>query len=60
MDWENERNADPLLQENWNIVKNWSEESRYQANRTEKEAQDYYSAVADVDHGVLRCIRNFW
>src|SRR5271166_6550741 len=60
LDWANELNADGVLKENWNIAKNWTPESRYQSTRSAQEAQDYYSAVADTNHGVLKCIGKFW
>jgi hypothetical protein len=60
LDWANELDADDALKENWNIAKNWTPESRYQLARSAQEAQDYYSAVADTNHGVLKCIGKFW
>lgn len=60
LDWANELDADPLLKANWNIAKNWTPESRYEVTRSAQEAQDYYSAVDDTNHGVLTCIGRFW
>jgi len=60
LDWASELDADAALKENWNIAKNWTPESRYQLTRSAQEAQDYYSAVADTNHGVLKCIEKFW
>ena len=43
--------ADPALQDNWVIVKDWSEESRY--HRIDRdEAELLYAAVTDDAHGV--------
>jgi hypothetical protein len=60
LDWANELDADGVLKDNWNIVKDWTPESRYQLARSAKEAQDYFLAVADTSHGVLKCIGKFW
>jgi hypothetical protein len=60
LDWADELDADGVLKENWNIAKDWTPDSRYQLTRSAREAQDYYSAVADMNHGVLKCIGKFW
>jgi len=60
LDWADELEADDVLKANWSVAKNWTPESRYQLDRSEQEARDYYSAVADTNHGVLRCIAKFW
>ena len=43
----------------WSIVKDWSEESRYEKH-TEKEAQALYWAVKDRKQGVLQWIKRHW
>jgi len=58
--WADELEADGVLKDNWNIAKNWTPESRYQLTRGAQEAQDYYSAVADTNSGVVKCIERFW
>lgn len=45
------------LAKNWGVVKNWSEESRYQISGLN--GRDLYSAVAGSD-GVLLWIRQHW
>lgn len=45
------------LAKNWGVVKNWSEESRYQISGLN--GRDLYSAVAGSD-GVLLWIRQRW
>ncbi|PER24662.1 DNA-binding protein [Bacillus cereus] len=44
---------------NWAIVKDWSEQHRYQLHE-EGEARDLYAAVADPDEGVLQWIKQYW
>jgi HEPN domain-containing protein len=51
--------ADPALQGNWLVVKNWSETARYE-RKTRVEAEDLYQAVTDPASGVLPWIRNHW
>ncbi|MCC6369347.1 MAG: HEPN domain-containing protein [Bryobacterales bacterium] len=44
---------------NWNTVKDWGEESRYQAT-SRQNAEALYRAVADRRHGVLRWLKQHW
>jgi hypothetical protein len=50
---------DAAFRANWNVVKDWSEESRYERH-TEQEARDLYKATASPNHGVLAWIRQHW
>jgi hypothetical protein len=51
--------ADPDLSDNWDIVKEWSEASRYV--RTPKVmAEDLYHAITDKKHGVITWIKEHW
>lgn len=56
------RQDDPALEENWKIIKEWSEQSRYNLpeRRTEEEARLLIRAIVDKTHGVLRWLRNHW
>jgi HEPN domain-containing protein len=51
--------ANPALGRNWQIVKDWSEATRYQ-RKTKHEAEELYQAVTDTASGVLPWIRNHW
>jgi len=44
---------------NWYVVKEWDEQSRYEAP-DRQHAEDLFNAVADRKHGVLRWIRQHW
>jgi HEPN domain-containing protein len=59
VEFERERQADSQLNNNWLIVRSWTEESRYE-RRTPEAARDICKAVADQEHGVLACIRRYW
>lgn len=50
---------DRALEVNWSIVKDWSEESRYE-RRGRKEVEDLYEAIVNRTHGVLRWVRQHW
>jgi HEPN domain-containing protein len=54
-----ELRTDPIFRRYWTVVKDWSEESRYQ-RRTAQEARDLYQAISDRRHGVLPWIRGRW
>lgn len=58
-DLEQEIKNYPVFGVNWAIVKDWSEESRYQ-HHTEKESRDLYSAITNKTHGVLQWIKRHW
>lgn len=51
--------ADPNLELNWNLVREWSEQKRY--HRIGKdEAESLFAAITDVATGVLTWIRTHW
>jgi HEPN domain-containing protein len=51
--------ADPQLSKNWDVVKDWTESSRYR--RTPKaRAERLYDAITDKQHGVLSWIKRHW
>jgi HEPN domain-containing protein len=54
-----EAKLDPIFGENWAVVKDWSEESRYQSRRPQQ-AQEILDAINDPQHGVLRWLRTNW
>jgi HEPN domain-containing protein len=49
-----------LMQPNRIIVRNWSEESRYEAGRTVQEATDLLNAIEDPKGGLLPWVRQRW
>lgn len=48
--------SDPLLAENWDELKEWSEASRY-ATTPKVEATNLFKAITDKKHGVFEWIR---
>lgn len=57
-----DRDGDPLLAKNWETVKDWSEERRYQlrGRNLAGAARDFLKAINDSQHGVFRCISKYW
>ena len=53
------RKANPALDLNWAIVKDWSESVRYELGITRPQAQDLYSACTGRD-GVLPWVKKQW
>ena len=51
--------ANLVFEANWNLVRDWSEQSRYRKHSREA-AEAILSAIADRRHGVLRWIRQHW
>lgn len=46
---------------NWIIVKDWSEQVRYDLKTvTPQKAKEFYSAVTDKQHGVLSWLQKLW
>ncbi len=58
--YEEERQANPQLEINWSIVKQWSEEARYIADITDAQAKEFYLAVIARQGGVLTWLRKWW
>ena len=50
---------DPNFSPRWALVKDWSEESRYEKHSKQK-ALDIYSAITDPNHGVLQWLQQHW
>lgn len=49
----------PAFAANWNVVLQWSNDSRY-ATHTAQETEDLYKAITERRNGVMACIRRFW
>jgi len=56
--------ADDKLRSYWyGAVKDWTEKSRYDRNGRrvgKQKAKDMIDALADPDHGVLKCLKIDW
>ena len=51
--------SDPNLKDNWGIVRDWTESSRYD-RPTRKKALALYNAITDKKHGILSWIKARW
>jgi HEPN domain-containing protein len=51
--------TDPALRDNWDIVQEWNESSRY-SRKTKTDASDLYDAIPDNKHGVLSWLKRYW
>jgi HEPN domain-containing protein len=51
--------ANLVFEANWNLVRDWSELSRYRKHSREA-AEAILSAISDKRHGVLRWIKQHW
>ncbi len=56
-DLEDEMESDSSVEAQWTIVKDWSEQSRYEIGTTEKEARELYDAI---EKEVLPWIKARW
>ncbi len=52
-------NADPNIEVNWAVVKDWDEGGRYERH-SEAEARDLLSAINDGNSGILTWLKNHW
>jgi HEPN domain-containing protein len=50
---------DPELNGNWDIVRDWWEQSRYE-RPSQVEAENLIRAIGDRQHGFLQWLRRFW
>ena len=58
--FEAELKRNQAIDTNWGVVKDWSEETRYQTSVAEKVARDMFAAVTDPQNGVLTWLKNHW
>jgi hypothetical protein len=49
----------PELEQNWLIVRDWDESSRY-VLRNKGKARQFYEAITEKKHGVLSWIKAHW
>ncbi len=54
-----EKKSDAVFRTFWILVKDWSEQSRYETY-SEAQARQLFNAVTDRQHGVFRWIRKNW
>ncbi len=54
---EDEMKQDSVVIPQWDIVKDWSEQSRYEIGTSERDAKDLYDAI---ENGVLPWIKARW
>ena len=52
--------CNPEFGDNWDVAKDWSEESRYLAKIQAQTARDLYAAISDNKFGVLPWLKKFW
>ena len=55
--FDDEMDNDVAVSPQWDIVKDWSEQTRYMVGKSEKEATDLYEAI---EKGVLPWIKARW
>ncbi len=54
-----EANKDPVFRNNWDLVQQWSEHSRYRRHGSEM-ARALMEAIGDRKHGVIAWIKRHW
>lgn len=59
-DFDNSMRANPALADNWAVVKDWSEQTRYTLAVTEVRARDFHSACTARAQGVLSWLKTCW
>ena len=52
--------ADPKLEINWSVAREWRETFRYLTSVNAEQAQELFGAITDPTSGVLTCIRKWW
>jgi HEPN domain-containing protein len=52
--------SDPAFETNWQVVKDWSESTRYDHTTSEAKARDMLVAVEDGASGVLAWLKTQW
>ncbi|MFC1662106.1 HEPN domain-containing protein [Gemmatimonadota bacterium] len=44
----------------WGVVKDWTEQKRYDPNPTKREAEELLAAIRDPNHGVMQWLETRW
>ena len=44
----------------WAVVKDWSEQFRYQHGLSQRQVQDFYDAITSEKTGILSWLKNWW
>lgn len=60
VEFDKEAGRSSVFAVNWNVVKDWSENSRYAVHIPERRVRDFFSAVLDQTDGVLRWLKTWW
>jgi HEPN domain-containing protein len=60
LDITNEINNNSNFKDRWDVVKEWSIESRYMINKRNKDAVDMYYSIVNRNNGVLKWIKEHW
>jgi hypothetical protein len=59
-DFKTDAHANKDLETNWAVIKDWSEDVRYETTIAEADAKDLYSAITNKTNGVLPWLRKRW
>ena len=51
---------DVLFEENWAIVRDWSESSRYENNNNPLRAELMVGAIGNPQNGILQWLKRYW
>lgn len=57
---EEEVNKNKDFGDNWNVVKGWNSETRYQIGKSRFEVRDFYVAVTGRKNGVFVWLKKWW
>ena len=57
---DNESKNNPTLRNNWAIVRDWTEQARYDDSMSVSEARSLYSACTARRNGVLAWLKKWW
>jgi len=52
--------SDKAFERYWNVVREWSEEDRYNLSISSEDALELYNAITRRRNGVMRWLRNHW
>lgn len=55
-----ETKANRQFEYNWSVVKDWSEQKRYEYRITKVRTQSLYDAIVDPTNGVLTWLKRYW
>lgn len=59
-EWQKDLQSNKAFNENWAVIKQWSEQKRYEVKIAQSDAKDLLTAITDPVSGVITWVKKLW